>query len=82
MSKKTARKTELPQGSKVAVFLPRARRCGRILLRTLITRRVVVSLLVVTVAAELAVLGVGVTRRLDLAYERSLEASRAQLAVI
>lgn len=82
MSKKTARKTEQPQGSKVSVILPRARRCGRILLRTLIARRVVVSLLVVTVAAELTVLGVGVTRRLDMAYERSLEASRAQLAVI
>lgn len=63
-------------------LLPAARRCGRKLLHALVSRRVAVVLLVATIAAELAVLGVGVTRRLDLAYERSLEVSQAQLAVI
>ena len=62
--------------------MARVRRCGIKLLRALIARKVVVILLATTVAVELAVLGVGVTRRLDMAYERSLEVSRAQLAVI
>ena len=62
--------------------LPVARRCGRKLLHALVSRRVAVTLLLVTIAAELAVLGVGVTRRLDMTYERSLEVSQAQLAVI
>ncbi len=62
--------------------LPLARRCGRKLLHALVARRVVVSLLITTIAVELAILGVGVTRRLDMAYQRSLEVSQAQLAVI
>lgn len=62
--------------------LLRIRRCSRKLLHALVARRVVVTLLAIVVAVELAVLGVGVTRRLDLAYERSLEVSQAQLAVI
>ncbi len=48
----------------------------------MVSRRVVVAFLVALVALELVVLGVGVTRRLDMAYEHSLEVSRAQLAVI
>ena len=63
-------------------ILPHARRCGRKLLHGIIARRVVVTLLLAVVALELAILGVGVTRRLDAAYEHSLEVSRAQLAVI
>ncbi len=82
MSKKTARKPELPTGSAASAFLHRARRCGRKLLRALTARRVVVTLLLVVVVAELSLLGVGVTRRLELSYEHSLEVSRAQLAVI
>ena len=82
MSKKTARKPELPTGSAASAFLHRARRCGRKLLRALTARRVVVTLLLLVVAAELSLLGVGVIRRLELSYEHSLEVSRAQLAVI
>lgn len=52
------------------------------LLHTVLSRRVAVTLLIAAIATELAVLGVGVTRRLDIANERSLEVSRAQLAVI
>ena len=63
-------------------LLLRSGRCSRKLLYALVNRRVVVMGLITTIAAELAVLGVGVTRRLDMAYERSLEVSRAQLAVI
>lgn len=63
-------------------LLLRTRRCSRKLLHALVSRRVVVMGLLTAIAVELAVLGVGVTRRLDLAYERSLEVSRAQLAVI
>lgn len=63
-------------------LLPRASRCSRILLHALVSRRVAITLLLVTIVTELAVLGVGVTRRLDMTYERSLEVSQAQLAVI
>lgn len=82
MSKKTSQTAEPAFRNPAAGFLPRARRCGRKLLHALVSRRVVVTLLVITLAAELAVLGVGVIRRLDMAYERSLEVSQAQLAVI
>ena len=63
-------------------ILLRTRRCSRKLLHALLSRRVVAGGLTAIIAIELAVLGVGVTRRLDLAYERSLEVSQAQLAVI
>ena len=63
-------------------LLLRARRCSRKLLHALVSRRVVAGGLTAIIAIELAVLGVGVTRRLDMAYERSLEVSRAHLAVI
>lgn len=64
------------------ILLLRSRRCSRKLLHALVSRRVVATGLITTIAVELAMLGVGVTRRLDMAYERSLEVSRAQLAVI
>lgn len=82
MTKKEPRQTEPRKQSGVHYLGLRAKRCSRKLLHALVARRVVVILLATTVAVELAVLGVGVTRRLDLAYERSLEVSRAQLAVI
>lgn len=66
----------------VARILPRCKRCGRKLLHALVSRRVAVALLLATIATELSILGVGVTRRLDMAYTRSLEVSQAQLAVI
>lgn len=80
--KKPASRTKLPHSSRSSVFLQSARRCCRKLFHALTSRRGAVSILILTVAVELAVLGVGVTRRLDMAYERSLEVSRAQLAVI
>lgn len=82
MSKQSQKRTEQPRGRRLSKLLQRTRRCSRKLLHALIHRRVVVILLTALIATELAVLGVGVTRRLDLAYERSLEVSRAQLAVI
>lgn len=63
-------------------ILSPAGRCGRKLLHALVSCRVVAALFVAIIAVELAVLGVGVMRRLDMAYERSLEVSQAQLAVI
>ncbi len=82
MSKIRKQLAELHLRRVAARFLPVVRRCSRKLLHALVSRRVAVTLLLVTIAAELAVLGVGVTRRLDMAYERSLEVSQAQLAVI
>lgn len=55
---------------------------GRGLVAVLLGRRCVVSVLLIALATELAVLGVGLARRLEMSYERSLEASRAMLAVI
>lgn len=82
MSKAATKKADPQVCGKARCRMPRVRRCGMKLLRALIARKVVVILLATTVAAELAVLGVGVTRRLDMAYDRALEVSRAQLAVI
>ncbi|MBR2314794.1 MAG: hypothetical protein IKA55_08070 [Akkermansia sp.] len=82
MSKKSPQQTEPQHRGSGSRILPRVRRCGRKALRALISRRFVTGALTATIAGELAVLGVGVTRRLDLAYERSLEVSQAQLAVI
>ncbi len=82
MNKETPQQAENKKRSLAARILPRARRCGRKLLHALVARRVVVVFLLAVVAVELVVLGVGVTRRLDIAYEQSLEVSRAQLAVI
>ncbi|MCQ2365284.1 MAG: hypothetical protein MJ051_07015 [Akkermansia sp.] len=45
-------------------------------------RRHVVLLLLGVIALELTVLGVGLFRRLEMAYQQSLDVSRAQLAVI
>lgn len=58
------------------------RRCAVRLAAGAASRRIALILLLIIVAVELSLLGIGVTRRLDLAYERSLEVSRAQLAVI
>ena len=45
-------------------------------------RRFVVTALFLIITAELTVLGVGLSRRLEMVYQRSLEVSQAQLAVI
>ena len=75
MSKKTARKPELPTGSAASAFLHRARRCGRKLLRALTARRVVVTLLLLVVAAELSLLGA------DLLHARGKIDNRRRKAV-
>ena len=82
MSKKTSKPARLRMRGLLSRLLLRARRCSRKLLHALVSRRVVAGGLTAIIAVELAVLGVGVTRRLDMAYERSLEVSRAHLAVI
>lgn len=82
MSKRKLQQTRQLRRCLVFRLLPRARRCGRKLLHALVSRRVVTGGLTAVIAVELAILGVGVTRRLDMAYERSLEVSQAQLAVI
>lgn len=55
---------------------------GRGAVALLLGRRFVVTVLFLTITAELTVLGVGLSRRLEMSYEKSLEASRAMLAVI
>ncbi len=82
MSKTKKQPAKLPLRKMAANVLPTARRCGRKLLHALVSRRMAVTQLLVIIAVELAVLGVGVTRRLEMTYKRSLEVSQAQLAVI
>ena len=48
----------------------------------LVARRVVVNVLLAGIAVELVVLGVGLSRRLELANEQAMAVSEAQLAVI
>lgn len=54
----------------------------RVLTSLLLGRRQVVLLLLGIIALELTVLGVGLFRRMEMAYRQSLDVSRAQLAVI
>lgn len=55
---------------------------GRGAMALFLGRRFVVTGLFLIITAELAVLGVGLARRLEMSYDKSLEASRAMLAVI
>lgn len=82
MSKKTQQRHNPSKANLSSRYLPAIRKAGRKLLHAAISRRVAATALIITISAELAVLGVGVTRRMELAYDRSLEISRAQLAVI
>ena len=82
MSKKTQQRHNPSKANLSSRYLPAIRKAGRRLLHAAISRRVAATALIITISAELAVLGVGVTRRMELAYDRSLEISRAQLAVI
>lgn len=82
MSKKTQQRHNPSKANLSSRYLPAIRNAGRKLLHAAISRRVATTALIITISAELAVLGVGVTRRMELAYDRSLEISRAQLAVI
>lgn len=59
-----------------------ARALGKGLAALFLSRRGVVPILLTLMVLELTVLGVGLSRRLEISYERSLEASRAMLAVI
>ena len=63
-------------------YLPWVRRSSRRLVCALVSRRVAVNLLLAVIGAELVVLGVGLSRRLELANEQALAVSQAQLAVI
>lgn len=82
MSKKTQQRHNPSKANLSSRFLPAIRKAGRRLLHAAISRRMATTALIIAISAELAVLGVGVTRRMELAYDRSLEISRAQLAVI
>lgn len=48
----------------------------------LVSRRLAITALLAVLALEMAVLGVGLSRRLEFSYERAMEVSRAELAVI
>lgn len=57
-------------------------RCGKGLATVALSRRFHTTLLTAVVAVELTMLGVGVTRRLELANEESLRVSEAMIAAI
>ena len=82
MSKKSPQQADSPKRGISSHVLPRLSRGGRQVLRALSSRSFALVMFTSAIAVELTVLGIGVTRRLDQAYERSLEVSKAQLAVI
>lgn len=63
-------------------LLPWIRRRGRRVVYAMVSRRVAVNLLLSVIGVELAVLGIGLSRRLELANEQAMAVSQAQLAVI
>ncbi len=72
----------LRQLPKLKFLLPWLRRRSRRMLCALISRRVAVNVLLAGIGAELVILGVGLSRRLELANEQAMVVSQAQLAVI
>lgn len=71
-----------PRRRRATSFRTAVREFGRGAAALFLGRRFVVAALFLMITAELAVLGVGLSRRLEMSYEKSLEASRAMLAVI
>lgn len=72
-----------------STLLPRLKRAGGRLAHlmgrlglSLLSRRAVVTLLLTIIALELCALGIGVVRRLEESYNRAIEASRAELALL
>ncbi len=63
-----------------ACLKQRAGRAALLSLRGLISRRFATTLLLLTVAGELVVLGIGVSQKLDRAYDRQKELARLHLA--
>ena len=72
----------MPKSSDSAVLPGRWRRTGRRVAEVLLSRRLNTTLLLAAVAVELAVMGVGVTRRLEQANAEALRVSEAQIAAI
>lgn len=63
-------------------MLPWLKRRGGKVAVALVSRRLAVTLFMALLAVEMTVLGVGLSRRLELANKHSLEVSEAELAVI
>lgn len=74
-------KPGLPGGRRPRLQLWLRRRSRR-MLYALVSRRVVVNVLLAGIAAELTILGVGLSRRLEMANEEAILVSQAQLAVL
>ena len=72
----------MPESNDSAVLPGRWRRTGRRVAEVLLSRRLNTTLLLAAVAVELAVMGVGVTRRLEQANAEALRVSEAQIAAI
>lgn len=75
-------RTVLRSLTKVKRLLPWLKRRGRRVACALVSRRVAVNILLAGIGAELVILGVGLSRRLELANEQAMVVSQAQLAVI
>ena len=72
----------MPESSDSAATAGRLARAGRMLGAALGSRHLNTTLLLAVVAVELAVLGVGMVRRLELANEEAMRVSEAQIAAI
>lgn len=75
-------RTALHRLQRLHLLLPWLRRRSRRVAFALISRRVAVNILLSVIGVELAVLGIGLSRRLELANEQAMAVSQAQLAVI
>ncbi len=67
---------------KLHTLLPWLHRRSRRVCFALVSRKVAVNVLLAGIGAELVILGVGLSRRLELANEQAMVVSQAQLAVI
>ncbi len=79
MPRMTARKASEPH--RFARLQQRCAKAAGLCLRGLVSRRFATTLLLLAVSAELVVLGIGVTRKQELAYEREQELVRTHLAL-
>lgn len=82
MQRKTTASEAAPSGAAKEHRSSFGRTLRRAAAALLFGRRQVIMGLALVVAAELTVLGVGLSRRLEMSYQHALEVSRAQLAVI
>lgn len=75
-------KQQRKESALLSRLLPWLKRRGGKVAVALVSRRLAVTAFMAVLAVEMTLLGVGLSRRLEMAYKHSLEVSEAELAVI